>query len=745
MKVTTINQLENSIERLSNVIDDTYVKKSDNISVDLSAYQTTAQADAKYLEKTALNIISAVPSQSGSITYDGTSKTPSWLNYDSSKLQISGDFQNKTNAGTYPVSFKPISPCTWADGTQDTKNATWNIGKATGSLSLSAETGSVNIDSTKTFTVNRAGDGAITVTSSNSNVATVSVSGNTVTITGNAAGSATITVKVAAGTNHFAPADKTFAVTVTKIPLNLSASISGTVTYNLTGTINISGNLGGGAVTATSANSSCVTVSSTTTNTATIKCSNYNATATQININVAETTKYASGTCTCAITTAKADGDVTLSSYEGTATYGSPITFNVKTNLSGGTLSAISSDSNYVTSLLNGSTVTVTPVNCSQPYQTITVKSAETINYKEATATYNVTLDKAIGTPTLSASSVTLTSSSPPATVTLTSTRTGTISATPAHTSICTASVNNKTITISAIGRGTTYVTVNIAEDDNYKTSSQTISVDATNAAVNLLAGKEGNYGALGGIAGIASQVLKTNYCKPGDYFDITFPTEIPLDDDYSIPANSTWRAVCLGIKHNLPMEYYAGGATAHFGIFKNTDNVNICFWGKKMNSEATNAGGWNSSELKTWLNDTFYNALPSALRGVLANARKYTDNTGNKSDTAENVTMTTQHIWLMSEYEIIGDYDISPTSAIRQQLSNPYESDSQEQYEYFKNGNQASFSKHNDLFSNKPSVWLRSPVAKNDTDFTCVSNAGGRTSAPANIIRGFIPCFCIT
>lgn len=73
---------------------------------------------------------------------------------------------------------------------------------------------------TAEVTVTRPGDGAITASSSNTGVATVSVSGNKVTIkhVNQTTGTATITIKVAAGTNHTAPADKTVAVTAQFMP-----------------------------------------------------------------------------------------------------------------------------------------------------------------------------------------------------------------------------------------------------------------------------------------------------------------------------------------------------------------------------------------------------------------------------------------------------------------------------------------------------------------------------------------------
>lgn len=158
--------------------------------------------------------VAAVPEQSGSLTYTGSVQTPTWSGYDSTKLTMSGDTTG-TNAGGYNASFTPTSNYQWSGGGTGAKTAPWSIGKAAGSLTLDKT--SMALISSATFgtiTVNRAGDGAISAQSSNSNVATVSVSGNTVLVTGVADGSATITIKVAAGSNHTAPQNKTCSVTV---------------------------------------------------------------------------------------------------------------------------------------------------------------------------------------------------------------------------------------------------------------------------------------------------------------------------------------------------------------------------------------------------------------------------------------------------------------------------------------------------------------------------------------------------
>ena len=163
--------------------------------------------------------IANIPSQSGSLTYTGSAQTPSWSNYDSSKMTLSVTAQ--TNAGTYSASFTPKDDYMWSDGTTAAKSVNWTIGKAAGSLSLSKTSITLN-SSTKstTFTVTRAGNGAISAVSSDTSVATVSVSGTTVTVSSvnDKTGKATITVSVAVGTNHTAPANKTCSVSCEFLP-----------------------------------------------------------------------------------------------------------------------------------------------------------------------------------------------------------------------------------------------------------------------------------------------------------------------------------------------------------------------------------------------------------------------------------------------------------------------------------------------------------------------------------------------
>ena len=158
--------------------------------------------------------ISTVPSQSGTLTYNKNSQSPSWSNYDTSKMTIGGTTSG-TNAGTYNATFTPKDDYCWSDGTITAKTVSWKIGKATGTLTVSKTSITLNLSKlTDTFTIGGNYDGTLSVTSNKTSVATASRSGTTVTVShvNQTNGEATITVSCTAGTNYTAPASKTVTV-----------------------------------------------------------------------------------------------------------------------------------------------------------------------------------------------------------------------------------------------------------------------------------------------------------------------------------------------------------------------------------------------------------------------------------------------------------------------------------------------------------------------------------------------------
>lgn len=57
-------------------------------------------------------ITTGVPYQDGELTYTGNVLTPTWANYDPSKLEIGGT-TSETNVGTYEVTFTPTKNYQW--------------------------------------------------------------------------------------------------------------------------------------------------------------------------------------------------------------------------------------------------------------------------------------------------------------------------------------------------------------------------------------------------------------------------------------------------------------------------------------------------------------------------------------------------------------------------------------------------------------------------------------------------------
>lgn len=222
LKVTTRNQYSSSALTITGLTNGTkYYISFFPETTDGGVNNSTSQRTTGTANRIT---ISSTPSQNGTLTYNGNSQSPTWNNYNTTQLTLGGTTSG-TNAGSYNATFTPKADYRWSDGTTSAKTIAWSIGKAAGSLTLSASSVTLNTSNlTKTVTVTRAGNGTITATSSNTGVATASVNGTTITIShvNKTTGSATITVSVAAGTNHTAPANKTIAVTAQFVSTTLN-------------------------------------------------------------------------------------------------------------------------------------------------------------------------------------------------------------------------------------------------------------------------------------------------------------------------------------------------------------------------------------------------------------------------------------------------------------------------------------------------------------------------------------------
>ena len=153
-------------------------------------------------------------------TYDGRQHNAVTVNVTPSDAKLEYSTNNGASYNTtMPIitnasSFTVIVRASKVGYKTESSTQTTKVNKASGSLSLSSYSGTINYPNSTSFTTS--GTGSISAWSSNTGVATVSVSGNTVTVKSIGAGSATITVKSASNTNYN---EKTAAYAVTvKIP-----------------------------------------------------------------------------------------------------------------------------------------------------------------------------------------------------------------------------------------------------------------------------------------------------------------------------------------------------------------------------------------------------------------------------------------------------------------------------------------------------------------------------------------------
>ena len=215
--------------------------------------------------------------------------------------------------------------------------------------------------------------------------------------------------------------------------------------------------------------------------------------------------------------------------------------------------------------------------------------------------------------------------------------------------------------------------------------------------------------------------------------------------------SNYTTYAFIIGFNHNAELE---GQNRIHFQLGKTalSGGTDVALCDSKynsqasatgyfsMNSNATNSGGWNSSQMRTNIcgtslasySGTIIAVIPAALRAIIKSVTKYTDNTGASSD-ASAVTATTDYFFLLAEYEVFGTIS----------RGNPNESSKQAQYSYYSAGN--SKVKYNHSATSTAVVWwLRSPFAGSSTYFTLVIPDGAVSNDNAHYSIGFAPGFCV-
>ena len=157
----------------------------------------------------------------------------------------------------------------------------------------------------------------------------------------------------------------------------------------------------------------------------------------------------------------------------------------------------------------------------------------------------------------------------------------------------------------------------------------------------------------------------------------------------------------------------------------------------QRFSSTNTNVGGWRDSELRTYVNGTIYNALPSELQNVIVSTKVIS---GHGKTPGETNFETQDKLYLLSNEEIYGDFSSSSYAKYDTSVGNS------KQLDYYKKQGVTTSSYGGAIkqYNGGSSWWLRSPILVNSVSFRYVDNDGGGASNNAFDSRGVSPAFRI-
>ena len=158
----------------------------------------------------------------------------------------------------------------------------------------------------------------------------------------------------------------------------------------------------------------------------------------------------------------------------------------------------------------------------------------------------------------------------------------------------------------------------------------------------------------------------------------------------------------------------------------------------QKFNNSETNAGGWKDSKLRTYINGTMYNTLPSELQNVISSTKVIS---GHGRTSVEKNFETQDKLYLLSGHEVYED-------GTSDQIS-PYDTsyDTTKQLDYYKNKGvtTSSYAVAIKQYNGSNSYWwLRSASYSNTSNFLYVINSGNWTAISAGYYNGVSPAFRI-
>ncbi len=234
--------------------------------------------------------------------------------------------------------------------------------------------------------------------------------------------------------------------------------------------------------------------------------------------------------------------------------------------------------------------------------------------------------------------------------------------------------------------------------------------------------------GAAGDEAAAIEVAKKYNLCTPEGKLDGTQVKLVTLTNNMTVPVQ------IVGFAHDDKTAGGKAGITFMFG-----DAIAEA----PMNQTDTNAGGWEASQMRAYLNGDGMALLPEDLKKVVAPVDKLTNNVGETQDVSA-VTTTSDSLWLLSAAELCGSIDWYSDPSYNAVLN-------AEGFEYqlFRD-TAVDSSNANDIlvknYQNSPLIWWeRSPNPYGSAGFQRVGSGGYPSGYDyAGISFGVVPGFCL-
>lgn len=171
------------------------------------------------------------------------------------------------------------------------------------------------------------------------------------------------------------------------------------------------------------------------------------------------------------------------------------------------------------------------------------------------------------------------------------------------------------------------------------------------------------------------------------------------------------------------------------------------CIGEREMNPGDTNAGGWEKSRMRSYLDSEGLDLLPDDLRQKIVSVKKPANNVGGETKSTSSVTSTSDRLWLFSLTELCGTIRLNSNYAYHAAYEDVLNAEGS-QYKLFRDTN-VKQDGSNDILKKelngtpRCSWWERSLDPGHSDGFGCVTWQGDPDN-PGYDSNGVVPGFCI-